>query len=197
MRIPQAFVAIILATGVESMPQGLPGGDWNLPAGPIDMASEGARNLLTSDSVHQIARTDYLPQTRCSDGEAAALLSWAKIRGKRSQKPSGDMCLLDEAPIICPRGGGLTLRKKTPSCCAGPETVDRYPYGAGLISSRKRCEYLSRALNSASCKERKGNVYCCDYVVSIVPPSKWKLRIQGEADIVPEPTGFGCVTHEF
>lgn len=63
---------------------------------------------------------------------------------------------------------------------------------------------LSRALNSASCKERKGNVYCCDYVVSIVvyisltpikctrtsqtntraglqPPSKWKLRIQGEA----------------
>ncbi len=149
------------------MLQDLPGDDWNLPgiplslfmnegtsphlilgfrsanqilAAPIDMAPEGASNLLTSGSVHQIARTDYLPQTRCSDGEAAAFLSWGKFRGKRSQKPSGEMCLLDEAPIICPRGGGLTLRKKTPSCCAGPETVERYPYGAGLISSRKRCE---------------------------------------------------------
>lgn len=167
MRIPQAFVAIILATGVKSMLQDLPGDDWNLPgiplslfmnegtsphlilgfrsanqilAAPIDMAPEGASNLLTSGSVHQIARTDYLPQKRCSDGEAAAFLSWGKFRGKRSQKPSGEMCLLDEAPIICPRGGGLTLRKKTPSCCAGPETVERYPYGAGLISSRKRCE---------------------------------------------------------
>lgn len=111
-------------------------------AAPIDMASEGARNLLTSGSVHQIARTYYLPQTRCSDGEAAALLSWGKIWRKRPQKPSGGMCLLDEAPIICPRGGGLTLSKKTPSCCAGPETVERYPYGAGLISSRKRCECI-------------------------------------------------------
>lgn len=35
MRIPQAFVAIILATGVESMPQGLPGDDWNLPGIPL------------------------------------------------------------------------------------------------------------------------------------------------------------------
>lgn len=63
---------------------------------------------------------------------------------------------------------------------------------------------LSYALNSASCKKRNGSVYCCDYVVSIVvyislipikytsgsqtnarvglqPPSKWNLRIQGEA----------------
>lgn len=104
------------------------------------MASEGARNLLISGPAHQVARTDYLPPTRCPDGEAAAL-SWGKTRGKRSQKPSGEMCLLDEAPIICPRGGGLTLRKKTPSCCEGPETVDRYPY-AGLISSRKRCECI-------------------------------------------------------
>lgn len=30
MRIPQAFVAVILTTGVISMPQ-VPGDDWNLP----------------------------------------------------------------------------------------------------------------------------------------------------------------------
>lgn len=109
---------------------------------PIDMASEGARNLLTSGSVHQIARTEYLPQTRCSDGEAAALLNWSKIWRKRSQELSGEMCLRDDAPIICPRGGGLTLREKTPSCCAGPETVETYPYGAGLIPSMNRCECI-------------------------------------------------------
>lgn len=170
MRIPQTFVAIILAIGVKSVPQGLPGDDWNLPgislslfmnegtnpnlfvgsrranqtlAAPIDMASEDARNLLASGSARQIARTDYLPQARCSDGEAAARLSWGEIREKRSQKPSGEMCPLDEAPIICPRGGGLTFRMKTPSCCAGPETVERYPYGAGLVSSRKRCECIA------------------------------------------------------
>lgn len=169
MRISQAFVAIVLATGVKSVPQGLPGDDWNLPgiplslfmnegtyphlfvssrsanqilAAPVDMPSDNARNLLTSGSVHQIARTDYLPQTGCSDGETAAPVRWGKIQGKISQKPSGEMCLLDEAPIICPRGGGLTLRKKIPSCCAGPETVESYPYG-GRISSTARCECIA------------------------------------------------------
>lgn len=171
MRIPQAFVAIILATGVQSVPYGLPGDDdWNLSgislslfmnerknphlfvdsssakqilAAPNDMASEDARNLLTSGSVHQIARTDYLPQTRCSDGEAVSTLGWSEIQEKRSEQPSGEMCPLDEAPIICPRGGGLTLRKKTPTCCAGPETEERYPYGAGLIPSREKCECIA------------------------------------------------------
>lgn len=38
MRIPQALVAIILATGVKSMPQGLPGDDWNLPGIPLGLS---------------------------------------------------------------------------------------------------------------------------------------------------------------
>lgn len=75
---------------------------------------------------------------------------------------------------------------------------------------------LSYALNSASCKKRNGSVYCCDYVVSIVvyislipikytsgsqtnarvglqPPSKWNLRIQGEA-VCPLPRSFLLVS---
>lgn len=203
MRISQALVAIILATGVKSVPQSPLDDDWTLPgiplslsmnegtstdlfvdsssanqilAAPNDIASDNARDLLTLGSIHQVAPTDYLFQTRCSDGK-----SW--------QKRSGEICPVDEAPILCSRRGGLTLRKKTPSCCTGLETVERYPYGAGLISSRENCECmthlanvirlaaktnlfspidLSDALNSASCKKRNGSLYCCDYVVSIV-----------------------------
>lgn len=182
MRIPQAFVAIILATGIISVPQGLPGDDWNLPGIPlislfmnertnphlfvcsrsanqilaasIGMASENARNLLTSGPVHQIAGTDYIPQTGCSDGEAAARVGWGIILGKRSQSPSGEMCPLDEAPILCPRRGGLTLRKKTPSCCAGPETVERYPFAAGRISSRERCECIAQLRSIISWRQK-------------------------------------------
>ena len=109
MRISQAFVAVILATGVKSVPGGLLADEWTLPsislslfmnegtnqelfvdarsankilAAPIYMASDNARNPLTSDLVQQIAYTDYLPQTRCSDDEAAAPVGW----GKRTQK---------------------------------------------------------------------------------------------------------------
>lgn len=170
MRISQAFVAVILATGVKSLPEGLLEDDWTLPGIPlslfmnegtnqdlfvdarsankilaasIDMASDNARNLLTSDLVQQIAYKDYLPQTRCSDDEAAAPVGW----GKRSQNPSGESCSLDEAPIICPSRGGLTLRKKTSSCCTGLETMERYPYGVGWISSRKGCECIANLSN--------------------------------------------------
>lgn len=174
MRISQAFVALILATGVKSVTEGLLEDDWTLPgislslftnkgtnsdlfvesrsanqiiAAPIDLASTNARNLLISDSVHLIAHTDYLPQIRCSDGETAARVGRDASWGKRSQKRYGEFCSLDEAPTICPRRGGLTLRKKTPSCCTGLETVERYPYGAGRISSREGCKCIAHLPN--------------------------------------------------
>lgn len=169
MRISQVFVAVILAAGVKSVPEGLLEDDWTLPgiplslfmnegtntdlfidsrsanqilAAPIDMTSENARNLLTSGSVQEVAHTDYLAQTGCSDG-----VGWGELWGKRSQKRSAELCPPDEASTICPGRGGLTLRKKTPSCCNGPETVERYPYGAGRISSRGGCECIAHLPN--------------------------------------------------
>lgn len=94
-----------------------------------------------------IAHTNCSSQTRCFEGETAGRVDRGKSWSRISQKRSGEFCPLDEAPIPCPRRGGLTLRKKTPSCCNGPETVERYPYGAGRISSREGCECIDRLPN--------------------------------------------------
>lgn len=49
MRIPQAFVAIILAIGVKSVPQGLPGDDWNLPGISLSLfMNEGTIHIYLS-----------------------------------------------------------------------------------------------------------------------------------------------------
>lgn len=208
MRTSQAFVAVILATGVKSVPEGLLEDDWTLPgiplslfmneetkqdlfvdarsankilAAPIDMASDNARNLLTSDLVRQIAYTDYLPQTTCSDDEAEAWEGWSK----RSPKPSGEFCSLDEAPIICPSRGGLSLRRKTPSCCTGLETIERYPYGAGRIPSRSGCECVAHLPNVLRWRPKliffsNRSVRCSEFC--FVQKEKWErilLRLRG------------------